>query len=237
MVPTPLFSVILDRISSPRLPNTPGVGQLGAAQVDLAVRHHPNELEDLLPAGDEAGAEHVVDAEGLGGGGGRQGGVVHRVGELLLQLQAVQNQPVAVVGDAQAVRGLAVGGGGEVGADPGGQPGPCRPPRAAAPSSACRARRRPSRGSGSGRSRGSSTEFRAVPCVSPPFFLCRGSCPARARFLPRAQLSTIQSEFRPFGQSGLNVARQRVSRTRNVPITRVGDRRTSAKCCGYEGSV
>ena len=50
-------------------------------------------------------------------GGGRRGGVVRRVGELLLQLQVVQNQPLAVVGDAQAVRGLAVGGGGKVGAD------------------------------------------------------------------------------------------------------------------------
>ena len=76
-----------------------------------------NELEDLLPAGDEAGAEHVVDAKGLGGGRRRRGGVVRRVGELLLQLQVVQNQPVAIVGDAQAVR--VVGGGGKVGADPG----------------------------------------------------------------------------------------------------------------------
>ena len=73
-----------------------------------------DKLEDLLPAGDEARAEHVVDAEGLGRRGGRRGGVVHRVGELLLQLQVVQNQPVAVVGDAQAVRGLAVGGSSEV---------------------------------------------------------------------------------------------------------------------------
>ena len=42
-----------------------GVGQLGAAQVDLVVCHHPHELKDLLPTGDEARAEHVVDAEGL----------------------------------------------------------------------------------------------------------------------------------------------------------------------------
>ena len=69
--------------------------------------------------GQLARAEHVVDAEGLGRGGGRRSGVVRRVGELLLQLQVVQNQSVAVVGDAQAVRGLAVGGG----CDPGGQPG------------------------------------------------------------------------------------------------------------------
>ena len=39
--------------------------------------------------------------------------------ELLAQLQVVQDQPVAVVGNAQAVCGLAVGGGGKVGADPG----------------------------------------------------------------------------------------------------------------------
>ena len=54
-----------------------GVGQLGAAQVDLVVAVHAHELEDLLPAGDEAGAKHVVDAEGLGWRGGRRGGVVH----------------------------------------------------------------------------------------------------------------------------------------------------------------
>ena len=41
-----------------------GVGQLGAAQVDLVVRHHPDELKDLLPAGDKARAQHVVHAEG-----------------------------------------------------------------------------------------------------------------------------------------------------------------------------
>ena len=65
----------------------------------------------------------MVDAEGLGWRGGRQGGVVHSGWELLLQLQIVQNEPVAVVGYAQAVRGLAIRGSGEVGADPGGQPG------------------------------------------------------------------------------------------------------------------
>ena len=84
-----------------------GVGQLGAAQVDL-VRHHPDKFENLLPAGDKARAQHVVHAEGL---------------KLLAQLQVVQNEPVAVVGNAQTVRGLAIGGGGKVGADPGGQPG------------------------------------------------------------------------------------------------------------------
>ena len=100
-----------------------GVGQLGAAQVDLVVRHHPDELKDLLPAGDEARAQHVVHAEGLGGRGGRRSRVVRCVGKLLAQLQVVQDEPVAVVGNAQAVCGVAVGGGGKVGADPGGQPG------------------------------------------------------------------------------------------------------------------
>ena len=67
-----------------------GVGQLGAAQVDLVVRHH----FDLLPAGDEARAQHVVHAEGLGRRGGRRGRVVRRIWELLPQLQVVQNEPV-----------------------------------------------------------------------------------------------------------------------------------------------
>ena len=86
------------------------------------MRHHPDELENLLPAGDKARAQHVVHAEGLGGRGGRRGRVVRGIRELLAQLQVVQNEPVAVVGYAQAVRGLAIGGGGKVGADPGGQP-------------------------------------------------------------------------------------------------------------------
>ena len=68
MVPTPLFSVILAQVAQ----HSAGVGQLGAAQVDLVVRHHPDELKDLLPAGDEARAQHVVHAEGLGGRGGRR---------------------------------------------------------------------------------------------------------------------------------------------------------------------
>ena len=51
-----------------------GVGQLGAAQVDLVVAIHAYELKDLLPTGDEAWAEHVVDAEGLARRGGRRGG-------------------------------------------------------------------------------------------------------------------------------------------------------------------
>ena len=48
---------------------------------------------------------------------------VHGVWELLLQLQIVQNEAVAVVGYAEAVCGLAIGSSSEVGADPGGQPG------------------------------------------------------------------------------------------------------------------
>ena len=70
------------------------------ARGDLVVCHHPHELKDLLPTGDEARAEHVVDAEGLAWRGGRRGGVVHNVRELLLQLQIVQNEAVAVVGYA-----------------------------------------------------------------------------------------------------------------------------------------
>ena len=45
MVPTPLFSVILERMSSP-WPAGRSAGRV--------VRHHPDELKDLLPAGDEA---------------------------------------------------------------------------------------------------------------------------------------------------------------------------------------
>ena len=65
----------------------------------------------------------MVDAEGLARRGVRRGGVVHGVWELLLQLQIVQNEAVAVVGYAEAVRGLAIGSSSEVGADPGCQPG------------------------------------------------------------------------------------------------------------------
>ena len=53
---------------SSRLPST--LLALAAAQIDLVVRHHADELKDLLPAGDEARA-HVVHVEGLGGRGGR----------------------------------------------------------------------------------------------------------------------------------------------------------------------
>ena len=99
-----------------------GVGQLGAA--DLVARHHADELKDVLPAGDEARAQHVVHAEGLGGRGGRRGGVAAASGNCWRSSRSFRiNEPVAVVGYAQAVRGLAVGGGGKVGADPGGQPG------------------------------------------------------------------------------------------------------------------
>ena len=42
--------------SEPVSKHAAGVGQLGAAQVDLAVAVHAHELKDLLPAGDEAGA-------------------------------------------------------------------------------------------------------------------------------------------------------------------------------------
>ena len=81
--------MILERVSSPRLPSTL-LGQLGAAQVDLVVRHHPDELKDLLPAGDKARAQRVVHAEGLGGRGGRRSRVVRGIRELLAQLQVVQ---------------------------------------------------------------------------------------------------------------------------------------------------
>ena len=53
MVPTPLFSR-----------GCPSCPALCAAQVDLVVRHHPDELKDLLPARDKARAQHVVHAEG-----------------------------------------------------------------------------------------------------------------------------------------------------------------------------
>ena len=122
MVPTALQRDLGEDVVAQVAQHSAGVGQLGAAQVDLVVRHHPDEFENLLPTKDEARAQHVVHAEGLGGRGGRCGGVVRRVGKLLAQLQVVQDEPVAVVGNAQAVGGLAVGGGGKVGADPGRQP-------------------------------------------------------------------------------------------------------------------
>ena len=93
------------------------VGQLGAAQVDLVVRHHPDKFENLLPARDKARAQHVVH-EGLGGRGGRQQGSPRHQG-IAGAAPVVQNEPVAVVGNAQTVRSLAIGGGGKVGADPG----------------------------------------------------------------------------------------------------------------------
>ena len=63
-------------------------------------------FEDLLPARE---VEHVVDAEGLGWRGGRQGGEA---------AGTAAAKPVAVVGYAH----LATRGSGEVGADPSGQP-------------------------------------------------------------------------------------------------------------------
>ena len=78
-----------------------------------------------VPTGDEARAEHVVHAEGFGRRCDRCSSVVRCVRKLLTQLQVVQDEPVAVVGDAQAVRGLAVAGGRKVGADPGRQAGSC----------------------------------------------------------------------------------------------------------------
>ena len=59
MVLTPLFELSW---------TAAGVGQLGAAQVDLVVCHHLQKFEDLLLAGDEARAERVVDAEGEAAG-------------------------------------------------------------------------------------------------------------------------------------------------------------------------
>ena len=84
---------------------------------------------------------------------GRRGGVVRRVGKLLAQVQVVQDEPVAVVGNAQAVGGLAVGSGGKVGADPGRQPRARVRALRKLRRSACPARRQPSRGSGPGPSR------------------------------------------------------------------------------------
>ena len=78
MVFTPFFSL---PGCCPGCPHSAGVGQLGAAQVDLVVRHHPGELEDLLPAGD---ASVWSTLKGLVGEAG--------VGELLAQLQVVQDE-------------------------------------------------------------------------------------------------------------------------------------------------
>ena len=65
MVPTPLQRDLGQGVVTQVAQRSAGVGQLGAAQVDLVVRHHPDELEDLLPARDEARAQRVVHAEGL----------------------------------------------------------------------------------------------------------------------------------------------------------------------------
>ena len=82
---------------------------------------HLHEGEDLLVARlvDEAGAQQVVDAQGLAGRGAL--GVAAAAGELRAQLLVVQDQPVAVVGHLQLVARLHVGCRCEVAADPGGQ--------------------------------------------------------------------------------------------------------------------
>ena len=97
------------------------VGQAAAAKVDLRVRLHLHEGEDLLVARlvDEAGAQEVVDAQGLAGRGALR--VAAAAGELRAQLLVVQDQPVAVVGHLQLVARLHISGAGEVAADPGGQ--------------------------------------------------------------------------------------------------------------------
>ena len=97
------------------------VGQAAAAKVDLRVRLHLHEGEDLLVARlvDEAGAQQVVDAQGLAGRGALRVAAAAR--ELRAQLLVVQDQPVVVVGHLQLVARLHVSGAGEVAADPGGQ--------------------------------------------------------------------------------------------------------------------
>ena len=97
------------------------VGQAAAAKVDLRVRLHLHEGEDLLVARlvDEAGAQQVVDAQGLAGRGALQ--IAAASGELAAQLLVVQDQPVAVVGDLELVARLDVGCAGKVAADPRGQ--------------------------------------------------------------------------------------------------------------------
>ena len=68
---------------------------------------------------DEAGAQQVVDAQGLAGRGALRVAAAAR--ELRAQLLVVQDQPVAVVGHVQLVARLHVSGAGEVAAHPGGQ--------------------------------------------------------------------------------------------------------------------
>ena len=94
------------------------VGRVGQA---AAVRLRLHEGEDLLFAClvDEAGAQQVVDAQGLAGRGALRVAAAAR--ELRAQLLLVQDQPVAVVGHLQLVARLHVSGAGEVAADPGGQ--------------------------------------------------------------------------------------------------------------------
>ena len=106
----------------PQRPHGVGsVGQAAAAKVDLRVRLHLHEGEDLLVARlvHEAGAQQVVDAQGLAGRGALR--VAAAPWKLGAQFLIVQDQPVAVVGHLQLVARLHVGGAGEVAADPGGQ--------------------------------------------------------------------------------------------------------------------
>ena len=88
------------------------VGQAAAAKVDLRVGLHLHEGEDLLVARlvHEAGAQQVVDAQRLAGGGALR--IATAAGELRAQLLVVQDQPVAVMGDLQLVARLHVGGAG-----------------------------------------------------------------------------------------------------------------------------
>ena len=94
------------------------VGQAAAAKVDLRVRLHLHEGEDLLVARlvHEAGAQQVVDAQGLAGRGALR--IAAAPWKLGAQLLVVQDP---VVGHLQLVARLHVGGAGEVAADPGGQ--------------------------------------------------------------------------------------------------------------------
>ena len=96
------------------------VGQAVAAEIELGVRLHLHEGEDLTGAVDEARPQEVVDALGLRGP--RALRVVRGVRKLAAELLIVQDGSVAVVGDGDLVGGLHVSGGGKVAADPGRKP-------------------------------------------------------------------------------------------------------------------
>ena len=83
------------------------VGQAAASEIELGVRLHLHEGEDLTGAVDEARAQEVVDALGRG------------VWKLAAELLVVQDGSIAVVEDGDLVGGLYVSGGGKVAADPG----------------------------------------------------------------------------------------------------------------------